>query len=1090
MKNCSPRQFHFRPVWRRARRTALHLIAFSAIASNAAALCEGDAGRLESMEGSVAVERVGTWQPLAIGACIPTDARVQVSGGRAVFRLANETLLRTSNTTLMRFAAPQEKQWIRLFDGILHFITRTPHAFDVQTDYVNAGVKGTEFMLTSSRAQQSSEVIMLEGEVLASNAHGEKTVRAGEAISARNGLAPTALTIPALRNAVQWTLYYPPLPHSNSPHISTAAQELQRGNIAQAQTAIEHALAENAHDPHAIALQAMIELVTGNTERAAQTLDQVSSAQNASISIARSYIQQAQFQLKAALTSAQQAASLAPDSALVQARLAELSLINRDTLKARAAVDSALDLQPDFARAHAIAGFIDLQRFRFDAAKFAFEHAVTLDATDPLPRLGLGLILIRQNHLHDGREQLAIAVALDPGQSLLRSYLGKAYQEENRERLASDQYALAKTFDSADPTPWLYSALLARAQNRPFDALDDLNRSIELNDNRGVYRSRLQLDADEAARTASQADIYQQLGFNTLARQTATRAVSTAPGEYGGHRMLAEAYADDPQYDAARASEVLQAQLLQPLSASPLLPILGETNLLAIEGAGPSALGFREYNAMFVREKPWLSISGLGGSNHTGADEISLSGIYDRVAYALSQYHYETQGYRDNNDARYDVLSAYTKVKATENLALFLQANQREEDRGNIADQLATSASNDIYRYWQRKKSLLLGAHFTPLSNLSFLTAMSYQSANTLDDAEIFDEAFAADQRIDLREKTSNVQLQTQLSGDRSTLIAGTDWAEVDSETYLFTSITPLLLDTLYFDPERTLDKPRFRSAYAYVNSKPLAALDIQLGSSYAELEANDYADVIRQWAPKVGVKWQLFDNAALRLAYFESLKKPLTSEASIEPSQLAGFNQIFDDQAGSKSRQKGIGFDIRASTHQWLGVELLSRKIDIPFVGATLVAREDKDIVNVYWGWAREPWAVSVNYEREQGEVLSGGDTLINVPYDLCTQRVPIEFRWLAAADLTLSATTTYIDQNGKILANESTDAQRAGDNFLVTDIAVNYRFQRVELSVMMKNLFNKSFEYQNSDFFDSTPNFSLLIPERSAFASVKFIM
>src|SRR5690606_35950911 len=127
-----------------------------------------------------------------------------------------------------------------------------------------------------------------------------------------------------------------------------------------------------------------------------------------------------------------------------------------------------------------------------------------------LPHLGLGLIYIRHNHVAKGREQLALAVALDPGQSLLRSYLGKAYQEEGREQLAADQYALAKTFDAVDPTPWLYSALLARVQNRPFDALDDLNLSSAMYDNHAVYRSLLQHDADEAVRTASQAEIYRE----------------------------------------------------------------------------------------------------------------------------------------------------------------------------------------------------------------------------------------------------------------------------------------------------------------------------------------------------------------------------------------------------------------------------------------------------------------------------------------------------------------------------------------------------------------------------------------------------
>src|SRR5690606_23134844 len=167
--------------------------------------CDTDAGRLESSEGSVAIETDGNWRPLAVGACVPVGVRIQIREGRAVFRLANETLLRASGSTLLRIAQPQEKNWIRLFHGLLHSITRTPHAFDVETDYVNAGVKGTEFIFAANRSAQAGEIIMLEGEVLASNTQGEQSVRSGGAIVARAGQAPTTTAIPALRNAVQWT---------------------------------------------------------------------------------------------------------------------------------------------------------------------------------------------------------------------------------------------------------------------------------------------------------------------------------------------------------------------------------------------------------------------------------------------------------------------------------------------------------------------------------------------------------------------------------------------------------------------------------------------------------------------------------------------------------------------------------------------------------------------------------------------------------------------------------------------------------------------------------------------------------------------
>ena len=58
--------------------------------------------------------------------------------------------------------------------------------------------------------------------------------------------------------------------------------------------------------------------------------------------------------------------------------------------------------------------------------------------------MGLGLAKIREGQLLVGRGDLETAVSLDPGNSMIRSYLGKAYYEEKRSDKASDQFARAK----------------------------------------------------------------------------------------------------------------------------------------------------------------------------------------------------------------------------------------------------------------------------------------------------------------------------------------------------------------------------------------------------------------------------------------------------------------------------------------------------------------------------------------------------------------------------------------------------------------------------------------------------------------------
>src|SRR5439155_4507521 len=175
-------------------------------------------------------------------------------------------------------------------------------------------------------------------------------------------------------------------------------------------------------------------------------------------------------------------------------------------------------------------------------AQEAFERAIALDPADPLPRLGLGLARIRRGDLQAGRQEIEAAASLDPGNSLVRSYLGKAYYEERRDGVAGEELGRAKALDPSDPTPWFYDAIRKQSVNRPVEALHDLQRAIELNDNRAVYRSRLLLDDDLAARSANLARIYDDLGFQQLGLVEGWKSVNTDPTSNAAHRFLADSY--------------------------------------------------------------------------------------------------------------------------------------------------------------------------------------------------------------------------------------------------------------------------------------------------------------------------------------------------------------------------------------------------------------------------------------------------------------------------------------------------------------------------------------------------------------------
>ena len=203
------------------------------------------------------------------------------------------------------------------------------------------------------------------------------------------------------------------------------------------------------------------------------------------------------------------------------------------------------------------------------------------------------------------------------------------------------QFDVAKQLDPNDPTPWFYDAVRQDADNRPVEALSELQRSIDLNDSRAVTRSRLLLDEDRAARSAGLARIYGELGFSQLALAEGFRALNDDPINYSAHRFLADAYLNQPNREIGRLSELLQSQLRQPENVQPLQPQLSETGLFIVPGAGPAQPSYNEYNRLFVRNGLSFYADGIAGANGTYGDDAVVSGtgrsrILQRGSVSLS----------------------------------------------------------------------------------------------------------------------------------------------------------------------------------------------------------------------------------------------------------------------------------------------------------------------------------------------------------------------------------------------------------------------------------------------------------------------
>ena len=64
------------------------------------------------------------------------------------------------------------------------------------------------------------------------------------------------------------------------------------------------------------------------------------------------------------------------------------------------------------------------------------------------------------------------------------------------------------------------------------------------------------------------------------------------------------------------------------------------------------------------------------------------------------------------------------------------------------------------------------------------------------------------------------------------------------------------------------------------------------------------------QFNPKAGLSWSLKSGTTLRAAWFKTLKRTLVTDQTLEPTQVSGFNQFFDDPSATESEVWGAAID------------------------------------------------------------------------------------------------------------------------------------------------------------------------------------
>ena len=1083
--------------------------------------CEQWGGKIVSVQGVVQVQKAGEskWMPVGLNATYcPGDMIRVLKNSRAAIVLSNETLFRLDQNTTVTFTGVEKEKTflIDILKGMTHFFSRQPRRLKVVTPFLNAAVEGTEFYVRV--AQDKTFLSIFEGRVAASNTAGNLALTGGQSAVAAAGKAPVLRVVVRPRDAVQWALYYLPVMYVppgevpkedvSDPHFLAyrASQLLAVGRVDEAGVDIERALSLDPTYSDAFALQSIIAVVQNEKEKALSAAQKAvdTGPNSATARIAMSYARQASFDLESARDSVEEAVKLDPNNALAWARLAELWSSFGRLGKALDAAKKAVDLDPNLSRTQMVLGFAYLTQVKTTESKAAFEKAIELDQADPLARLGLGLAKIRDGDLKAGGREIEIAASLDPNNSIVRSYLGKVYFEEKRTGLDEREYAIAKELDPNDPTPFFYDAIRKQTTNRPVEALRDYQKAIELNENRAVYRSNLMLDSDLAARSAAIARIYSNLGFQQRALLEGWSSLNSDPTNFSAHRFLADSYSVLPRREIARVSELLQSQLLQPINITPIQPRLAESNLFLIAAQGPGSTSFNEFNPLFNRNRVAVQGSGLLAENDTLGGEGIVSGIYNRFSFSGGYSYFDTDGWYNNADQTDKIANVYAQYEFTPKTSIQAEYRYRDTETGDVTLHYWEDNRLPFLQEEEKTNRLRLGLRhaFSPGSIL--LGNFQYSDLDgDATDLFFFDAADFGLPPPPVQDFTDDDIDSNAYSGELSYLfrsqyvdmVSGAGYFYIDqditfTENLIWPGPPPIDLGTFPSKLDQDIDH---YNIYLYSYIKPIEKLMLTVGASGDFYDADDKDDALdldrNKFNPKFGITWYPFNGTTVRGAVFKTFKRTLITDQTLEPTQVAGFNQFFDDGNATEAWVYGVGVDQKFSQNLYTGAEFLYRDLSVPFFtssgfGALEVKDDDLDeyLGRAYLYYTPHEWlALRAEYRYEKFEFTEQ----VNLgAQEVKTHSVPLGVNFFHPSGIFAGLKATYYYQDGKFEKFETADFKNADNTFWLVDAALGYRLPKRYglITAGVTNLLgDNDFNYWEVDLKNSR-----IQPERQAFIKV----
>jgi tetratricopeptide (TPR) repeat protein len=766
---------------------------------------------------------------------------------------------------------------------------------------------------------------------------------------------------------------------------------LMAGRVEEARSRLETALTLPPPAPRiARPLLAQIELVQNRKEaaltRASEALAQAPASPLALFSMG--LVKLAAFDLPAATRYLQQAIDADPRFVDAYVYLAKIWLGSEHLSRAQKTIDQALQIAPRDPAVLSLSGFIRLAFRDYRGAFSLFSRAVKADPRFGEPHLGLAIYSFRYREFPQGLEEMLTATLLDPRVASYQTELGKALFQTRSFDRALEVYDYAKTLDPKDPTPYFYKGIALSNLNRAGEAVQEINKSIELNDNVAMFRSRSLLDNDLAVRNYSLAKSYQQLGLNEWAFSKAVTAVKHNPYDSSAHLFLR-----DVVVGARTGSEspfITGGLLLSAANTEgKLFSVLSRANQSTFSNItfdGTEALGLTtDYTQMF--EMPYGRVAASGGvGTREGSKFIQdhqglIYGGAPGVAGAVFGRYFDSRGTNfptapstapdsfGGSERQYQI-QAFAKWEPTVKGTLtgfFDYQEPKSTDHGTFKVppqppfNLANFTFNDNALFRQKLCEISYYHRFTPesaslihYSRLELpLHTVSRFTKNTNIDLGFgsfpFSEQGVLSQTFDRSRNNIQAQQYQRFSflGQHS-LIGGFDYLTgpgVSQRTNLTdivtidTSAAGFTLDPFITQLGADSRSPQWNYSFYLLDYwRPQKNLVLELGlmkdfnkTVIIPFQGNVYRSM---WSPRLGANYQFGVNGTqhvLRAMAGRFLNTHLGTQPLLLPSEVAGFPWAIDSASGTEIRQAGGSWETQWNAKTFTVLRLAALRLAAP---------------------------------------------------------------------------------------------------------------------------------------------------------------